>query len=101
MKTRYLASVSYTDAALGRFLRDLPREGTTLVTLYGDHTSGLFESAGTAEDRPVPLMLGVLAPDGSLSPLAAAGHPVQQMTGTYELSALHRFIVSCLDASAP
>ena len=101
VKTRYLASMGYTDAALARFLRDLPRQGTTLVALYGDHTSGLFASAGTAEDAPVPLILGVLAPDGSLAPLSGAGRPVQRMAGTHELPALHRFLVSCLDASAP
>ena len=47
------------------------------------------------------LMLGTLAPDGSLAPLSAGGRPVQELPGTYELPALHRFLASCLDASAP
>ncbi|HZJ52524.1 MAG TPA: sulfatase-like hydrolase/transferase [Myxococcaceae bacterium] len=100
VKTRYLASVSYADAALGKFLHALPRDGTTLVALYGDHTSGLFEKVG-ADEPPVPLMLGTLAPDGSLAPLSARGQPIQELPGTYELPALHRFVQSCLDASAP
>jgi len=101
VKTRYLASMSYADAALGRFLHQLPREGVTLVALYGDHTSGLFDREGTVEEPPVPLMLGILAPDGSLAPLPAGGRPVRELPGTYELPALHRFVLSCLDASAP
>ena len=100
VKTRYLASMSYADTALGKFLRDLPREGTTLVAMYGDHTSGVFESAGAADESPVPLMLGVVTADGSLGPLSAGGRPVREMAGNYELPALHRFVVSCLDASA-
>jgi sulfatase-like protein len=98
--TRYLASMRYTDAALGKFLRDLPTDGTTLVAIYGDHPSGLFEKPG-AEEAPVPLILGTLAPDGALAPLSARGQPIQELPGTYELPALHRFLLGCLDASAP
>jgi hypothetical protein len=101
VKTRYLSSVTYADAALDAFLRRLPREGTTLVAMYGDHPSGVFENADPSEEPKVPLILGVLAPDGSLRPLTRAGHPVQALPGTYELPALHRFLESCLDASAP
>jgi Sulfatase len=99
-KARYLASVRYADGALGRFLQTLPREGSTLIAMYGDHSSGIFETAGTTDEPPVPLVLGTLAPDGSLAPLLAGGRPVQELPGTYELPALHRFIASCLDASA-
>ena len=98
--TRYLASMRYTDAALGKFLRDLPRDGTTLVAIYGDHPSGLFEKPG-AEEAPVPLMLGTLAPDGALAPLSARGQPIPELPGKYELPALHRFVLGSLDASAP
>jgi hypothetical protein len=98
--TRYLASMRYTDDALEKFLRGLPTDGTTLVAIYGDHPSGLFEKSG-AEEEPVPLMLGTLAPDGALAPLSARGQPVQELPGTYELPALHRFVLGCLDASAP
>jgi|SoiMethySBSTD1v2_1073268.scaffolds.fasta_scaffold55636_5 hypothetical protein len=101
VKARYLASMRYADGALGRFLQSLPREGVTLVAMYGDHPSGVFENAGATDEVPVPLMLGTLAPDGSLAPLPAGGRPVQELPGTYELPALHRFIASCLDASAP
>jgi len=100
-KARYLASVRYADGALGRFLQGLPGEGTTLVAMYGDHPSGVFETAGAADEPPVPLMLGTLAPGGLLRPLSADGRTVQELPGTYELPALHRFIESCLDASAP
>jgi len=99
-KTRYLASMTYADGALGKFLRELPRDGTTLVAIYGDHPSGLFQEA-SVDEPPVPLMLGTLAPNGSLAPLSAQGQPVRELQGTYELPALHRFALSCLDASAP
>jgi hypothetical protein len=100
VKTRYLQSVGYLDAALGRFLQALPKDGTTLVALYSDHTSSLFDSDGANEEGTVPMMLGVLAPDGSLRPLARGGHPVQALPGSYELPALHQFLKGCLDASA-
>jgi hypothetical protein len=99
-ETRYLASMHYADGALAKFLRVLPVDGTTLVAIYGDHPSGIFEKLG-AEESPVPLILGTLAPDGALAPLMARGQPIQELPGTYELPALHRFLLGCLDASAP
>jgi hypothetical protein len=100
VRTRYIASMRYTDGALGTFLRALPGDGTTLVAIYGDHPSGLFEKLG-AEESPVPLILGTLAAEGALAPLTARGQPIQELPGTYELPALHRFLLGCLDASAP
>lgn len=97
VKTRYLESIAYVDHALGTFLRQLPRDGRLLVALYGDHTSGLFESG---EEAPVPLILGFLADDGSLAPLATGGHAVHRLPGIFELPALHRYLEACLDASA-
>lgn len=99
MKERYLASMRYADGALGKFLGDLPRDGSTLLVLYGDHPSGVFEAPGS-EEPPVPMMLGVLTPEGKISPLTRGGSPVQDLPGTYELPGLHRFLLSCLDASA-
>ncbi len=96
VKTRYLRSMAYVDAALGTFLRQLPNGQTTLVGLYSDHTSGLFDSA---EEVPVPLILGRLAADGTLAPLARAERPVHEIDGTFEIAALHRFVKDCLDAS--
>ena len=101
VKTRYLESVAYLDHALEKFLRSLPREGRTLVAIYSDHTSGVFDSGAAEDERPVPMMLGMLAPDGSLSPLAREGKPVRQLAGTWEIPSLHRFLKDCLDASAP
>jgi len=98
-KERYLASMRYADDALGKFVRDLPRDGTTLLVLYGDHPSGVFEAAG-AEEPPVPMMLGVLTPGGTIAPLTRGGRPVEDLPGTYELPGLHQFLLSCLDASA-
>ncbi len=98
--TRYLHSVGYADAALGTFLRALPRDATTLVALYSDHPSDLFDSGDGAEEHAVPMLLGVLAADGALAPLTREGRPVQALPGTYELPALHRFLEDCLDASA-
>jgi len=100
VKARYLQSIAYLDAALGKYLQALPKDGTTLVALYSDHTSSLFDSSGATEEAAVPLMLGLLAPDASLRPLARDGRPVQALPGTYELPALHRFLKGCLDASA-
>jgi hypothetical protein len=99
-RTRYFQSVAYLDGVLGKLLEELPREGTTLVVLYGDHTSNLFGSA-TSGELPVPLILGRLAPDGSLAPIAWHGSPVRALPGTYELPAVHRYLEDCLDASAP
>jgi len=99
MKERYLASMRYADDALGKFVGDLPRDGNTLLVLYGDHPSGVFEPPGS-EEPPVPMMLGVLTPDGRVTPLTRAGRPVQDLPGTYELPGLHQFLLSCLDASA-
>lgn len=95
--TRYLKSIGYVDAALGAFLQQLPRDGSSLVALYSDHTSGLF---GTGVETPVPLILGVLASDGSLAPLAASGRDVHDLPGVSELPALNRYIKDSLDASA-
>ncbi|MGZ6126004.1 MAG: sulfatase-like hydrolase/transferase, partial [Myxococcales bacterium] len=99
-RTRYEHSVAYLDAALGSFLRDLPKDGATLVALYGDHTSGLFDDRPEDGERAVPLVLGLLAPDGSLRPLARNGRRVSALDGVYELPALARYIKDCLDASA-
>jgi hypothetical protein len=100
VKTRYLHSVSYADAALGSFMRSLPKEGTTLVVIYGDHSSGVFDAVDANEESSVPLMLGLLAPDGTLTPLSREGRPVLALPGTNELPSLHRFLEDCLDASA-
>jgi hypothetical protein len=95
--TRYLESIAYVDAALGTFLQQLPKDGRSLVALYGDHTSGLFDSGA---ETPVPLILGVLASDGSLAPLTAGGRDVHQLPGVFELPALNRYVKDSLDASA-
>ncbi len=100
VRTRYLPSVRYVDGALGRFLRALPTDVPTLVVLYGDHPSGLFEGGDSAEERPVPLVLGILATGGALRPLTRAGLPVQELPGTFEIAGLHRFLEESLDASA-
>jgi len=100
MKERYLASMRYTDGVLGKFIRGLPRDGTTLVAMYGDHSSGVFDGTGS-EESPVPMILGILTPEGTLAPLSRAGRPVQELQGTYEIPGLHRFLLSCLDASTP
>src|SRR6185503_12860716 len=95
--TRYLESITYVDAALGDFLQQLPNDGTSLVALYGDHTSGLFDAGA---DRPVPLILGMLASDRSLAPLASGGSEVHEIPGVFELAALNRYVKDSLDASA-
>jgi len=95
--TRYLESISYVDAALGDFLQQLPSDGRSLVALYGDHTSGLFDAAA---DRPVPLILGMVAGDRSLAPLASGGSEVHELAGVLELAALNRYVKDSLDASA-
>ena len=95
--TRYLKSIAYVDAALGAFLNELPKDGKSLVALYGDHTSGLFD---TGAQTPVPLILGVLASDGSLAPLAAGGADIHELAGVFELPALNRYVKDSLDASA-
>ena len=100
-RTRYFQSVAYLDGVLGKFLEALPRDGTTLVVLYGDHTSNLFGSTPAHGELPVPLILGRVAPDGSLAPLASHGRPVRALPGTYEFPAVHRYLEDCLDASAP
>ncbi|HET9753761.1 MAG TPA: sulfatase-like hydrolase/transferase [Myxococcales bacterium] len=96
---RYQRSVAYLDAALGGFLGALPREGPTLLAIYGDHSSNLFSSAGAGEP-PVPLILGRLAADGVLAPLRRSGAPAGPLPEVYELAALHRYLKECLDASA-
>jgi hypothetical protein len=100
-ETRYLRSFAYLDRALGTFLASLPRDGTTLVALYGDHSSGLFGASASEGEPAVPLILGRLAADGSLSPLGRRGEPVGLMSDVYELPALHRYVKDCLDASTP
>jgi hypothetical protein len=97
---RYLRSVAYLDEALGAFLASLPREGTTLVFLYGDHSSGLFGPWLPESEPAVPMILGSLGADGSLAPLQWQGHEVGAMPDVYELPSLHRYIKDCLDASA-
>jgi hypothetical protein len=98
-RTRYDHSVAYLDGALGRFLVALPKDGATLVALYSDHTSGLFDSGVEDGERPVPMMLGLLARDGSLAPLRRNGRPVREVEGVHELPALTRYLKDCLDAS--
>ena len=100
VRTRYLESVRYLDGALGSFLESLPAQSRTLVALYSDHTSGVFDSAGTVEEAAVPLILGMLGPQGSLAPLTRAQRPVHELAGAWELPALHRFLRDSLDASA-
>jgi hypothetical protein len=100
-RTRYFQSVAYLDGVLGKFLAEQPRDGTTLVVLYGDHTSNLFGSTAAEGELPVPLILGRLAADGSLAPLAWRGSPVHALPGTYEFPSVHRYLEDCLDASAP
>ena len=92
--------MSYLDAALTRFLESLPRDGVTMVVLYSDHPSTLFVGSTSVEEATVPMMLGVLAEDGSLAPLGRHGRPVHALPGTYELTALHKYLEDCLDASA-
>jgi phosphoglycerol transferase MdoB-like AlkP superfamily enzyme len=100
VKTRYLRSMRYVDGALGSFVRSLPTDGTTLVAIYGDHTSGVFDAGNAGEERAVPMVLGLLQPDGALAPLSRQGRPVHALPGINELPALHRFLEDCLDASA-
>lgn len=99
-RARYDLSVAYLDAALGSFLRALPKDGATLVALYGDHTSGLFDSRGEDGERAVPMMLGLLGAEGSLAPLNSSGRPAREIGGVHELPALSRYLKDCLDASA-
>ncbi len=99
-RTRYFHSVAYLDGVLSKFLEALPREGTTLVVIYSDHTSNLFGSLGADAEPAVPMILGRLAPDGSLAPLSWRGRPVRALPDTYEFPALYRYIKDCLDASA-
>ena len=100
VKTRYLHSMGYLDGALGKFLQALPRDGATLVALYGDHPSGVFDADDPTEERPVPMLLGLLTADGALAPLTRGRQPVHSLPGVHELPALHRFLEDCLDASA-
>ena len=100
VKTRYLRSMSYVDRAMRSFLRSLPTDGTTLLVIYGDHTSGVFDDGNAGEERAVPLVLGVLQPEGTLAPLSRQGRPVHVLPGINELPALHRFLEDSLDASA-
>lgn len=95
--TRYLESIAYVDRTLGAFLQQLPKDRRTLVAMYGDHTSGLFDSG---EEIPVPLILGTLTADGSLAPLANRGQPVHDLGSIFELTALHRYLKACLDESS-
>jgi len=94
---RYRESIAYVDAGLGTFLKQIPNDDRTLVALYSDHTSGLFDPGA---ERPVPLILGVLTSDGSLAPLAAGGRDVHELAGMFELSSLNRYVKDSLDASA-
>jgi hypothetical protein len=100
-RERYLLSMAYVDRALGWFLAALPSQGTTLVALYGDHSSNLFAAEGAEAESPVPMILGVLQPDGSLAQLHGAGRAIGALPRVYELAALHRYLEACLDAKAP
>ncbi len=100
VKTRYFRSMSYVDTVMRSFLLSLPTDGTTLLVIYGDHTSGLFDAVNAGEERAVPMVLGLLQPDGALAPLSRQGRPVHVLPGIGELPAVHRFLEDCLDASA-
>lgn len=100
VETRYLRSIGYVDSALGSFLRSLPTEGRTLVVIYGDHPSGVFDAGSANEESAVPLMLGLLEPQGTLAPLSSQGTPIRTVAGIRELPAVHRFLEDCLDASS-
>jgi len=94
---RYRESIAYVDAALGTFLKQISNDDRTLIALYSDHTSGLFDPGA---ERPVPLILGLLTSDGSLAPLNAGGRDVHELAGMFELSSLNHYLKDALDASA-
>jgi len=100
VKTRYFRSMTYVDTAMRSFFLSLPTDGTTLLVIYGDHTSGLFDAGNVGEERAVPMVLGLLQPEGTLAPLSRQGRPVHVLSGVHELPSLHRFLLDCLDASA-
>jgi membrane-anchored protein YejM (alkaline phosphatase superfamily) len=97
-RARYLLSMAYVDQALGRFLATLPKQGTTLVALYGDHSSNLFKAPGAEAEASVPMILGWLDADGTLAPLTWHGQPVGELPDVYQLPALHHYLEACLDA---
>jgi len=96
-RAHYLQSVGYLDAALGRFLEAVPKDGATLVVLYSDHESIVH---GGSDEASVPMILGRLSGDASLAPLSRQGRPVRALEGVYEVSSLHRYLGDCLDATA-
>ena len=99
-RTRYLQSVAYLDSTLGRFLEALPKDRATLVALYSDHGSNVYDPVRAGDEARVPMILGLLSADGSLTPLSRQGRPILALDGVYELPALHRYLKDCLDAPA-